>query len=227
MTLLDEIQVLLERTYASTGLDLGAFLIGRQRFADLSRLAGEQTNEMSDAGRTFLRVLDGNLLLAIYYSNHVIQNLERHDPKRTLNDRNIRAFIVFVEEITHAVHAALRFLEGQRDITHEDFARDLELQAKVDTYLVLQFFTGARRQRRRLSHEDRDWLRHHLFARERFDYNDGNLAARYRETNLLGAAYTRHLDKLPPRDRVNAIRAFRPLPYPQKRDYIDALRLLN
>lgn len=225
MTLLEEIQVLLERTYATTGLDLGTFLIGRQRFADLSRQAGDHTREMSDAGRTFLRVLDGNLLLAIYYSNHVIHELERHDPKRTLNERNIRAFIVFVEEITHAVHAALRFLEGQRDIDREDFARDLELQAKVDTYLVLQFFTGAKRQSRRLNEADRDWLRQHLFDHDRFDYNDSNLADRYRETSQLGAAYTRHLDGLTPVERVAEIRAFRSLSYPRKRDRIRALSL--
>ena len=32
MTLLEEIQVLLERTYATTGINLESFLIGRQRF---------------------------------------------------------------------------------------------------------------------------------------------------------------------------------------------------
>ena len=220
MTLLEEIQALLERTYAATGIQLGSFLIGRRRFHDLSALAGEHTREMSDAGRTFLRILDGNLLLAIYYSNHVIQELEKQNPKRTLNERNIRPFIIFVEEITHAVHAALRFLEGHREMSDEDFARDLELQAKVDTYLVLQFFVGSLTRRRRLSDEERDWLRHHLFETERFAYNDPNLSERYRETNSLGATYTRILDCLKPRERVAEIRRFRPLPYPKQRRQI-------
>lgn len=220
MTLLEDIQALLERTYATTGIQLGSFVIGPQRFHDLSALAGDHTREMSEAGRTFLRILDGDLLLAIYYSNHVIQELEKQNPKQTLNERNIRPFIVFVEEITHAVHAALRFLEGHREMSDEDFARDLELQAKVDTYLVLQFFVGSLTRRRRLSDEERDWLRHHLFETERFDYNDPTLSERYRETNHLGATYTRMLDGFKPSERVREIRRFRRLPYSEKRRHI-------
>lgn len=220
MTLLEEIQALLERTYASTGVQFASFLIGRQRFADLSRLAGDHTHEMSDAGRTFLRLLDGDLLLAIYYSTQVVDQLERENPKHILNERNIRPLIVFVEEITHALHAALRFLEGHCDITREEFSRDLELQGKIDTYLVLQRLVAALRPLARLKSGDRQWLRHHLFNTERFDYADANLAQRYRETNSLGAAYTTYLDRLQPIHRVREIRAFRPLPYEQKRDRI-------
>jgi len=223
MTLLEEIQTVLERTCATTGLKLESFLIGRQRFADLSEMAGSHTREMSDAGRTFLRTLDGNLLLAIYYSNHVVDNLERENPRLALSDRNIRALIVFIEEITHALHAALRFLEGHRDIALEDFSRDLELQGKVDTYLVLQWLIGALRSERKLRPTDRNWLRSHLFDAERFDYADANLSDRYRETNILGATYTSHLDLLKPDDRVAEIREFRPLSYADKCQRIESL----
>lgn len=223
MTLLEEIQVLLERTYATTGIKLESFLIGRQRFEDLSEMAGSYTREMSDEGRTFLRTLDGNLLLAIHYSAHVVDRLERENPKQTLNDRNIRPLIVFVEEITHALHAALRFLEGHRDIAREEFSRDLELQGKVDTYLVLQWLVGSLRGARRLESADRDWLRFHLFESERFDYNDENLVERYRETNSLGATYTRYLDTVKPAERVFEIRQFRPLTYDGKRRHIHGL----
>lgn len=223
MTLLEEIQSLLERTYACSGLNLESFLIGQQRCAALSQLAGGSTHELSDAGRTFLRMLDGNLLLAIYYSNHVVEQLERENPRETLSDRNIRALIVFVEEITHALHAALRFLEGHRDIAREDFSRDLELQGKIDTYLVLQRFVGLLRSSRRLASEDREWLRRSVFESERFDYADRNLAERYRETNALGAIYTAHLDTLGSIDRVAEIRRFRPLLYARKRERIKAL----
>lgn len=225
MTLLEEIQRLLERTYASTGLKLDSFLIGRQRFADLSAQAGSYTREMSEAGRTFLRLLDGNLLLAIYYSAQVVDQLEREHPKQALSDRNIRPLIVFVEEITHALHAALRFLEGHRDLAREDFSRDLELQGKVDTYLVLQWLVGSLRRQRRIEPAEREWLRYHLFETERFDYADVNLAERYRETNALGDAYTRFLDDLPPTRRVAEIREFRPLLYDAKRNHIRQLAL--
>src|ERR1051326_8993140 len=176
-------------------------------------MAGPHTREMSEAGRTFLRMLDGNLLLAIYYSNHVVEELEREHPREVLSERNIRPLIVFVEEITHALHAALRFLEGHRDIAREDFSRDLELQGKVDTYLVLQRFAGLLRSSRRLQPTDRDWLRHHVFETERFDYADANLSDRYRETNTLGATYTSYLDTLKSDSRVTEIREFRPLTY--------------
>lgn len=223
MTLIEEIQSVLERTYTGTGLKLESFLISRQRFDDLSAMAGPHTREMSEAGRTFLRMLDGNLLLAIYYSSRVVEELEREHPKQTLSDRNIRSLIVFVEEITHALHAALRFVEGCRDIAREEFSRDLELQGKVDTYLVLQRFVGLLRSSRRLQSADRDWLRHHMFATERFDYADANLADRYRETNRLGATYTFYLDTLKPDSRVREIRKFRPLLYAEKRARIEAL----
>jgi hypothetical protein len=223
MTLLEEIQGLLERTYASTGLKLDSFLIGRERCADLSSQAGPYTREMSDAGRTFLRTLDGNLLLAIYYSTHVVEQLEREHPKNALNERNIRPLIVFIEEIAHALHAALRFLEGHRDIAREEFSRDLELQGKVDTYLVLQWLIGTLRASRRIEPTDREWLRHHVFEAERFDYSDANLAERYRETNILGQAYSLYLDELDPRQRVTEIRHFRPLHYGEKRQRIESL----
>jgi len=223
MTLFEEIQTLLERTYAATGLRLESFLIGRQRFADLSAQAGPSTQELSDAGRTFLRLLDGNLLLAVYYSAQVVDQLEREHPKEVLNDRNIRPLIVFIEEITHATHAALRFLEGHRDIADENFSRDLELQGKVDTYLVLQWLVGSLRSENRIQREDRAWLRRHLFDAERFDYAYGNLAERYRQTNVLGACYTRFLDGLRPAQRVAEIREFRPLTYPEKRSRIESL----
>ncbi len=220
MTLLEEIQGVLERTYATTGLKLDSFLVGRQRCAALSALAGEHACEMSEAGRTFLRLLDGNLLLAIYYSSHVVDRLERENPRQALSDRNIRPLIVFIEEITHALHAALRFLEGHRDIGREEFSRDLELQGKVDTYLVLQWLIGSLRGSRRVENNERAWLRHHLFETERFDYDDANLAERYREANHLGSVYTRHLDSLQSRERVGEIRGFRRLTYGEKRGRI-------
>ena len=83
-----------------------------------------------------------------------------------LSDRNIRSLIVFVEEINHALHAALQFKSGQREIASEDFARNLELQAQVDTYLVLLLFVAFFRKTQRVSRTDRRWLRYHLFARQ-------------------------------------------------------------
>ena len=48
----------------------------------------------------------------------------------------------FVEEINHALHAALKFQRGEAPTRDEDYARNLELQAQVDTYLVLLIFVA-------------------------------------------------------------------------------------
>src|SRR5438045_5555026 len=78
---------------------------------------------------------------------------------------------MFVEEINHALHAALQFKSGAREIASEDFARNLELQAQVDTYLVLLLFVAFFRKTQRVSRTDRRWLRFHLLpanVRRRF-----------------------------------------------------------
>ena len=120
---------------------------------------------MSELARTFLRTSDGQLHVGIYYSRWLIEQLERHDPRAGLNDANIRSLVAFVEEINHALHAALSFQRGVRAIGGEDYARNLELQAQVDTYLVLLLFVAFFRKAQRVSRTDRRWLRFHLFAR--------------------------------------------------------------
>ena len=54
------------------------------------------------------------------------RQLERHDPRRGISDTNIRHLIAFVEEINHAVHAALAFQRGVREIESEEFVRNLD-----------------------------------------------------------------------------------------------------
>ncbi len=54
MTLLREIQLLLERTYAPVPINLETCLIGESRCAVLDRLAGERAQHLAPQGRTFL-----------------------------------------------------------------------------------------------------------------------------------------------------------------------------
>src|SRR5947209_5917276 len=76
-------------------------------------------------------------------------------------------------------------------------ARDLALQAQVDTYLVLLLFVAFFRKTQRVSRTDRRWLRFHLFAsRTAAGYTDANIRARYMETTELAASYTSFLDSL-------------------------------
>src|SRR5258705_7688924 len=111
-TLFSEIQKLFERTYAQVGINLEDCLIDRQRCGQLSRLAGASARELSELARTYLRRADDQLFVGIYYSRWLIEQLERHDPRRGLSEANIRHLIAFVEEINHALHAALSFQRG-------------------------------------------------------------------------------------------------------------------
>ncbi|MGA3171602.1 MAG: hypothetical protein ABSE62_11385 [Chthoniobacteraceae bacterium] len=220
-TLFSEIQSLFERTYASVGINLEECLIDSQRYGQLSRLAGASARELSELARTFLRRSGDQLYVGIYYSRWLINQLEQHDPRRSLSESNIHALIAFVEEINHALHAALKFKEGLREIHSEDFARNLELQALVDTYLVLLLFVAFFRKSQRISRTDRRWLRFHLFATAAPGaYSDPNLRGRYIETTELASRYTRYLDSLNGMRRVEEIRKFHSLGFGDKKALI-------
>ncbi len=109
-TLFSEVQRLFERTYASVGINLEECLIDRSRCWQLTSLAGASARELSELARTFLRTADDRLYVGIYYSNWLIEQLEKHDPRGGLSNSNIQSLIMFVEEINHALHAALQFL---------------------------------------------------------------------------------------------------------------------
>jgi hypothetical protein len=223
-TLFSQIQKLFERTYAQVGINLEDCLIDKRRCMQLSILAGHSARELSELARTFLRTADDQLYVGIYYSRWLIEQLERHDPRAGLTNANIQSLISFVEELNHALHAALQFKSGLREIESEDFARNLELQAQVDTYLVLLLFVAFFRKTQRVSRTDRRWLRFHLFAsRNPGAYIDNNIRGRYLETTELASRYANFLDTLNGVRRLDEIRRFRSLDYAAKKTYILAL----
>src|ERR1700745_3177472 len=223
-TLFSQIQRLLERTYAQVGINLEDCIIDRARSVHLSKLDGASARALNEIRRPFSRHAGDQLYVGIYYSRWLIDQLERHDPRSGLSDSNIRSLIVFVEELNHALHAALQFKNGQRGIASEEFARNLELQAQVDTYLVLLLFVAFFRKTQRVSRTDRRWLRFHLFARQCPEaFRDRNLRARYLETTGLASSYTHYLDTLNGARRLDEIRRFRSLDYSDKKKQILAL----
>src|SRR6267143_2261179 len=223
-TLFSQIQRLFERTYAQVGINLEDCLIDRGRCAQLSILAGKSARELSELARTFLRRAGDQLYVGIYYSRWLIEQLEQHDPRAGWGYRIIRSLIMFVEELNHALHAALQCKSGTREIASEDFARNLELQAQVDTYLVLLLFIAFFRKTHRVSRTDRRWLRFHLFARQCPEaFRDRNLRARYLETAELASSYTHYLDPLNGVRRLDEILRFRSLDYSGKKNRILAL----
>lgn len=222
MTLLREIQRLLEQTYGETGVNLEDFLLNSRRHRELAADSAT-AGQIGDLGRTFLREQDGRLRIGVYYEPRVIEALEMENPQYGLTDNNVLPFMVFLEELDHAVHAALKYRDGDRDIYSEDFVRALELQAKVDVYLILQMYCAYFNTDKKLHDCDRRWLKACVFDSERFEYADPVLVQRYRETNRLGRRYVRHLDGLSAKRRTNEIRRFRKLPYRHKTKRIAAL----
>ena len=219
MTLLREIQTLLERTYAPVSINLESCLIGESRCAVLNRMAGESAAHLAPGGRTFLRQTGDSLYVAIFYSRPVIAELEANDPRETLNERNISALITFIEEIAHGVQAALLFHEGEREIDSEAYARSLETQARIDTYLVLSKFAhmlcgepipravGA-------------WLRRQLFDTSHRRFATPRLRARYGAAQRCALGFLRHLRRLPLAHRHDALREFRALSWPDKLAFV-------
>lgn len=219
MTLLREIQMLLERTYAPVAINLEACVIGESRCAVLNRLAGESAAHLAPAGRTFLRQTNDSLYVAIFYSRPVIAELEANDPRQALNERNISALITFIEEIAHGVQAALLFHEGEREIESEAYARNLETQARIDTYLVLSKFAHL------LCGEPiprcvGSWLRRQLFDKSYRRFATPRLRARYGAAQRCALGFLRRLRRVPLSHRAGVLREFRARSWPEKLEFV-------
>ena len=115
--------------------------------------------------------------------------------------------------------------KAEREIHSEDYARNLELQAQVDTYLVLLLFVAFFRKTQKVSRTDRRWLRFHLFASRNPDALRERTSARALSGNDASwpASYTQFLDTLNGLRRLEEIRAFRSLDYDAKKARILAL----
>lgn len=219
MTLLREIQLLLERTYAPVPVNLELCLIGHRRCEALTRRAGPDAAGLAPGGRIFLRQEKGALYLAIFYAAPVIAELEENDPRRAINERNIAPLITFIEEIAHGVQAALLFLEGERAIGTESYARNLETQARVDTYLVLSKFAallgGGEIPRRAGA-----WLRGQVFDDGYRRFGNATLRERYHAAQLCARAFLRRLRRIPVPERIRVLREFRAMNWDAKQAFL-------
>ncbi|MEZ5404694.1 MAG: hypothetical protein R3F23_00565 [Verrucomicrobiia bacterium] len=217
MTLLAEIQQVLERTYSTVGINLEECVVGTQRFRQLSRLANA-SSDLSLSARTFIRTSGENLFIAIYYSPELVRCLEQEHPRYGLSDRNIEALIAFVEEITHGVHAALAFQRGKLEVESELFCCQLEMQAKIDTYWLLIRFLYFLCEGK-LFQKGKYWIFHTLFERENFDYIDRKLAHRYRLANHMASSFIRKVSPLTGKERINRLRVFREMNFREQYRY--------
>lgn len=214
-SLLEALQTVIERTYdLDTGIrDIGRYVIGDEGYRILyDRPSGKglpvETVGSAGAGaRTIVRDQGDALAVSVYLPDCLVECLEHNDPRRSLDDGNIDAFAVLVEELDHFLVIAERYRTGG-----VMSLLDLELHANVTKYLVLKMFMGKMRRTSRLSSRDAAWIRFHLFDKAEFAEPDPEVLARYQEATRLARRYLGWFDTLSLGERPAELRRFHRLP---------------
>lgn len=73
----------------------------------------------------------GELFIGVHYDDDVLARLDRNDPLARLDDRNLDAFCVLIEELSH-FHLILNRMERNQGVSK----LELEWQGEVDKLLV-------------------------------------------------------------------------------------------
>jgi hypothetical protein len=198
----------LERMYRiETEVSVDDFVIGAEARRELgvARAPREQLLVAEEAGE---------VSVGLFVDERALSNLERHDPSRRLDDRNLGDFLLAVEGVSHFVYLTWR---AQND--HRVTALELELQAEVDKYVTCLL----------CGHIDRSAeLRRRLFEQFSFEPDlDEEERARYRTANSNAQRYSASLERRyvqPGRiaDMLGELRRFYRLPLAGKLDHIRA-----
>ena len=124
------------------------------------------------------------LSVGLFVDDAALSNLERHDPGRHLDDRNLGDFLLAVEGVSHFVYVCWRATHDTRVS-----ALELELQAEVDKYVtcLLCGEGGARRSAE---------LRRRLFDDVSFEDDlDDDERRRYQVANANALRYSASLER--------------------------------
>ena len=124
---LRRMQSLLTRLYdAPVEHDAEDFLICDRR--RLREVVGDQPGPMSDE-QVFVVQEDGSVRIGLFIDQRVLERLERHDPLKALDDRNLHDFCTALEGVSH-FHYLIWSVARSRPVS----LLELELQAEVDKY---------------------------------------------------------------------------------------------
>jgi hypothetical protein len=112
-----------------TGVEVEDFVVGTGYRDELvrERRPREQLLVMEHAGE---------MNLALYIEEGVLENLMVNDPGRRLDDRNLGDFLLAVEGVSHFIYAVC-CAKADRPVTQIE----LELQAEVDKYVTCLLVT--------------------------------------------------------------------------------------
>jgi hypothetical protein len=173
-TVLRRLQLGLEALYrVETQLEVEAFVIDdeQRRRAGVARAPREQL---------LVRHEDGALELGLFVDRAALDNLERNDPARRLDDGNFGDFCLAVEGVSHFVYLVLA-AAGHRQIS----ALELELQAEVDKFVCCLLVQGRQVDLRRRLYGDVSFC----------DDLDDDERDRYRTANGEAERYAQALER--------------------------------
>jgi hypothetical protein len=89
---------------------------------------------------------------------------------------------------------------------------------------VLKYFIALQNKSVRLSKGDKEYIRHHLFYKRKYDIEDAAERKRYEDAKLFGMIYTKYIDLLSHEDRLRDLRQFSRMTCPSKIGHIQAIR---
>jgi hypothetical protein len=158
-------------------------------------------SEAGEGARLLVRDTADGVRACIYYPDAMIRRLEARPPQNGLNDDNVDAFAVLVEELDHLLVAAERAHVG-RGVS----LLEMELQANVSKDLVLSRFLP--RFGRRVDPARRAWLRHQLFGARTYCDSDPEVRERYDAASRWALAFLRTLERRPRPVRLDTLRRF-------------------
>jgi hypothetical protein len=191
-------------------LPIGCYVIGDRGLRTLYPSGAScARSSAGDGARLLVRETSAGLRACIYYPDAMIRHLEEKPPQHGIDEDNVEAFAVLVEELDHFLVAAERAHAG-RGVS----LLELEIQANVSKDLVLSRFLSGRG--RRLDPGRRAWLRHHLFHGRSYSDADPAVRARYDEASTLALRFLRSLERWPSRLRVERLRRFHRAPLAEK-----------
>lgn len=206
--LLESLYGLLRRTYALSAplLPIGRYVIGDAGLRTLyPKGEHEVRSEAGEGARLLVRDTGADVRACIYFPDAMIRRLEDNPPQRGLDEDNVDAFAVLVEEVDHLLVAAERAHAG-RGVS----LLELEVQANVSKDLVLSRFLPRRGAR--IDPDRRLWLRHHLFHARTYCDEDPVVRTRYEDASRMALRFLESLVRRPPGRRLETLRRFHRAP---------------
>jgi len=192
MQLLNDLQGMLQRTYALDGEHrVSDFLTTNPALAESLGLAPDSA---SGQERVLVSQGDESVDLAVYLHAGVLERLGDADPLERLHDGNVADFWTVLEGVSHFVYLAWN--AGQsKPVT----LLELELQAEVDKFVLTSLLVAGQQGR------VPDALHHGLFRLCRVDPSlDPDSRARYEAASRYAGSYCASLLDRFLRDRVDA-----------------------